>query len=59
MRKLYHTFVKSSIDQEHILIDKVIFNCMLTHFLVLRWSGRNLNIFEYFITVPILIFKDL
>ena len=29
---LYHTFVEFYIDQKYILIDKVIFNCMLAHF---------------------------
>ena len=33
---LHHTFVESYINQEHILIDKVFFNCMLTHFMTFR-----------------------
>ena len=32
---------------------------MLTNFLVLRWSRTKFNISGLFITVPILIFKDL
>ena len=29
------------------------------HFLILRWSGTSFKISGYFITVPIIIFKDL
>ena len=32
---------------------------MLTHFLVLRWSGMDLNVSGFFITATVLIFKDL
>ena len=34
--EFYHIFLESYIDQEHILIDKVIFNYILTQFLFLR-----------------------
>ena len=30
----YQTFVESCIDQEHILLEKWFFNCMLTHFFI-------------------------
>ena len=30
-----------------------------TFFLVLRWSGTNFNIYGFFITAPILLFKYL
>ena len=46
-------------DQEHILIGKVIFWTACLHiFLILSWWGTNFNISGLFITVPILIFKD-
>ena len=32
---------------------------MVTHFFVLRGSGKNLDISGIFITIPIIIFKDL
>ena len=32
LEKLYNKFVESYIDQEHILIDMVIFLLLLTHF---------------------------
>lgn len=54
---LYHTFVKSYFDQEHILFEKVI--SLTAFFLVLRWPETNLNASGFLITNPILILTNL
>ena len=55
---LFHAIVEAYIDQGHILIDKIFFNCMLTHLFSLRLSETNFIVPGFFITVAILIFKD-
>ena len=36
LQYLFHAIVEAYIDQGHILIDKIFFNCMLTHLFSLK-----------------------
>ena len=56
LKYFYDTFVKSYIDQKQILTDKVIFQL---HAYTFVYSETNSNISGFFITVPILLSKDL
>ena len=49
LEQLYHTFAESYIDQEHILIDKVIFQLHASHFFNFKII---MNKFQHFWILP-------